>query len=122
MLQTLDGTPATVVSTEIDSSSATVYNFEIAAAHNYYVGTSTSSTAIRVHNQCKQPTGEWGDTPGFESMDNARPKVQARNAAREAGLTDRADIRTFHDAITGQGITDYQELVQIARDIANGNY
>jgi RHS repeat-associated protein len=45
-----------------------------------------------------------------------RENKQARSAANAAGLN-AAQKRLFHDEITGQGIDDYQELVNIAKDI-----
>jgi hypothetical protein len=46
----------------------------------------------------------------------------ANDAAREAGL-DTPELRQkFHHAITGQGITSYQDLLSIARQIKAGTY
>ena len=46
----------------------------------------------------------------------------ANAAAREAGLNTPELRQKFHRAITGQGITSYQELLNIARQIKAGTY
>lgn len=68
--------------------------------------------------------GEPGGTPGgfapiepAASADDPQGLKQAADAAKEAGPTTREEKRAFHNAITKQGITDYQELVEIARSV-----
>lgn len=51
------------------------------------------------------------------NADDPRLNKQARDAARAAGLTTPEELDEFHDAITGQGIVDFQELVDIARTL-----
>lgn len=48
-----DGTWSTVIGLEKETRSETVYNFEVAENHNYFVGT----TGVLVHNQCKLALG-----------------------------------------------------------------
>lgn len=49
------------------------------------------------------------------SADDPRGNKQARDAARCAGLSTPEELERFHDEITGQGITDFDELVEIAK-------
>ncbi len=55
------------------------------------------------------------------SADDPQGLKIAKAAANAAGLS-RAQRRIFHDAITGQGITDYQELLSIAMNVKRGDY
>ena len=59
-------------------------------------------------------------TPAASADDPQGLKI-AKAAANAAGL-DRRQQRIFHDAITGQGITDYQELLSIALSVKRGEY
>ncbi|MGZ3340259.1 MAG: hypothetical protein ACXU9B_10800 [Reyranella sp.] len=63
-----------------------------------------------------------GDVQPAASADDPQGLKMANAAAREAGL-DTPELRQkFHRAITGQGITSYQELLNIARQIKAGTY
>ncbi len=63
-----------------------------------------------------------GEVQPAASADDPQGLKMANAAAREAGL-DTPELRQkFHRAITGQGITSYQELLNIARQIKAGTY
>ena len=51
------------------------------------------------------------------SEDDPQGLKAARAAALAAGLTTKEEKRAFHDLITGQGITDFQELVELAKSV-----
>jgi RHS repeat-associated protein len=56
----------------------------------------------------------------FKSSDALRAEnKKARDAAREAGLN-KDQERRFHEEISGQGITDYDELVEMAKQFKGG--
>jgi hypothetical protein len=62
------------------------------------------------------------DVEPAASADDPQGLKMANAAAREAGL-DTPELRQkFHRAITGQGITSYPELLNIARQIKAGTY
>jgi hypothetical protein len=46
--------------------------------------------------------------------------LKAVKAAATAAGLNRGQRRQLHDAITGQGITDFQEILRIAKEIAGG--
>ena len=54
--------------------------------------------------------------------DNQRENKKAGDAAKAGGLTTKDELRAFHDAITKQGITDFDELVDIAKSIKDGTW
>jgi hypothetical protein len=104
-----NGETATVEALNIETlvEPLTVYNFEVADWHTYFVG----SDAVLVHNSCKVDI------------------KQINDAARAAGLTSE-QRRLFGDLIedikrvAGKGGAinfTYQELLEIAREIAEGN-
>ncbi|ANO52660.1 hypothetical protein BA177_17015 [Woeseia oceani] len=64
----------------------------------------------------KKP-GSQGELKGTDAL--RRENRMARDAAKQAGLS-REQQRIFHDEISGQGIDDYQQLLEIARDIKAG--
>jgi hypothetical protein len=51
------------------------------------------------------------------SADDPQGLKAARAAAQAAGLTTKEEMRAFHDLISGQGITDFQELVEWAKSV-----
>lgn len=53
------------------------------------------------------------------SANDPRGNKMVRDAANAAGLN-RAQRRMLHDSIAGQGISDYQTILQIVKDIASG--
>lgn len=53
-------------------------------------------------------------------MPNYAENKQAEAAVNEVGL-DEEQARVFHDAITGQHISSYQELIEIAQKVADGD-
>ncbi len=56
------------------------------------------------------------------SADDPQGTKMASAAARQAGLTSKKELRKFHDLITKQGITEFSELVEIAKSVKEGDY
>ena len=51
------------------------------------------------------------------SADDPQGLKAAAAAAQAAGLTTKEEKRAFHNEISGRGITDFQELVEIAKSV-----
>jgi RHS repeat-associated protein len=67
----------------------------------------------------KPPPGDY--VCPIANADDPQGLKIARDAANAAGLN-REQRRIFHDLITGQDITDYQELLRIAQSVKAGTY
>ena len=83
---------------------------DMAALHGAQGALSSSASGVPCDN-CFIPVASADDPQGLKA---------AAAAARCAGLTTKDEKRRFHDAITGQGITDFQELVAIAKECKGG--
>lgn len=74
---------------------------------------------MRFADKTRRKPGRHGEFKGNDSK--KRENGQARDAGRDGGLKEGTDEwRRYHDYISGEGITDYSELRQIARGFANG--
>ncbi|MFC0130820.1 RHS repeat-associated core domain-containing protein, partial [Ralstonia solanacearum] len=73
-----------------------------------------------VGGQCKMKNSQKGDGDGGMPGNNQDQNKQAKDAARAAKL-DSSQQRELHDAISGQGY-NYQQILEIAREIASGMY
>jgi hypothetical protein len=65
----------------------------------------------------KKKPGSQGEFKGTDAL--RRENKMARDAANQTNLT-REQQRILHDEISGQGIDDYQQILEIARDIKAG--
>ncbi|CAH0444760.1 hypothetical protein LMG9673_04456 [Ralstonia pseudosolanacearum] len=73
-----------------------------------------------VGGQCTMKNSQKGDGDGGMPGNNQDQNKQAKDAARAAKL-DSSQQRELHDAISGQGY-NYQQILEIAREIASGMY
>jgi hypothetical protein len=86
------------------------------------IGFNVPDPGNEFYGDAVQPATGVGDTQPAASADDPQGLKMANAAAREAGL-DTPELRQkFHRAISGQGITSYQELLNIARQIKAGTY
>ena len=82
-----DGTHFEVTNIVLQEERQTVYNFEVAGAHTYYVG-SGLDTAILVHNTCSSPSAVVG-TESHEISKEIKNQLDAYNQS----LKDKRKIR-----------------------------
>jgi hypothetical protein len=86
------------------------------------IGFNVQDPGNDIYGDAVQAATDVGDTRPAASADDPQGLKMANAAAREAGL-DTPELRQkFHRAISGQGITSYQELLNIARQIKAGTY
>ena len=106
-----------------------MWDLTVTSDHDFYVDVAT--TAVLVHN-CPKYTGPIDpDDPDYpDSEEPMKPaghgppnyveNPMAKDAANEAGL-DKDQAETLHQMITGRQLS-YQEIVDIAYSVADGDY
>jgi YD repeat-containing protein len=97
-----------------------------AAYHYDAVGNLTSITRARAGARARPSGTRPGARPSSGSgsrqpSSNQAANKQAHDAAREAGLN-REQQRKLHDAISGEGIESYADILKIAKAIKAGNW
>ena len=97
---------------EILEAPVTVYNFEVADYHTYFVGTN----GVLVHNSCyKGNRSLIGRARGNAPRSNQSQTAQFRSIVKEFKL-DKYEARILHDSITHQGLSRneiIEELISI---------
>ncbi|HYE53751.1 MAG TPA: polymorphic toxin-type HINT domain-containing protein, partial [Chitinophagaceae bacterium] len=104
-LYTLDKSEVTVTGIRVDKGSFSVYNFEVANTHTYYV----SEEQVLVHNQCYSPQGRPYDVELKISASDWPESAQHITDAQKAG---QPDVLTIERGGAAQNRREWQSLKQ----------